>query len=55
MGDKALNILGLIVAVAAITAIVGGKNSSAVIGSMGTAFSQSIQAALGSSTNTPKK
>lgn len=47
MGEKALNILGLIVAVAAITAIVGSKNSSTVINSMGSAFSGSITAALG--------
>ena len=47
IGEKALNILGLIVAVAAVTAIVGGKNSSSVINSMGKAFSGSISAALG--------
>lgn len=47
MGEKALNILGLIVAVAAITAIVSSKNSSTVINSMGSAFSGSITAALG--------
>lgn len=47
MGDHALNIIGLIVAVAAITAVVGGKNSSKVIKSMGGAFSSSISAALG--------
>jgi len=49
MGEKALNVLGLIVAVAAITAIVGSKNSSTVINSMGKAFSGSITAALGKS------
>lgn len=49
MGDHALNILGAIVAVAAITAVVGGANSSKVINSMGSAFSGSITAALGNS------
>jgi hypothetical protein len=47
LGDRALNIVGMIVVVAAITAIVGGKNSSSVIKSMGSAFSGSIHAALG--------
>lgn len=47
MGDKALNVVGAIVAVAAITAVVGGKNSSKVIKAMGDAFTGSIHAALG--------
>lgn len=49
MGDKALNIIGLIVVVAIITAVVKSKNSSSVINSMGSAFSGSISAALGNS------
>lgn len=49
MGDKLFNVLGLIVAVALVTTIVGNKNSSTVINSMGSAFSSSIDAALGNS------
>jgi len=47
VGEKVFNILGAIVVVAAITAVVGGKNSSKVIKSMGDAFTGSIHAALG--------
>lgn len=47
MGDKMFNVLGLIVAVALVTAIVGGAHSANVINSMGEAFSGSIDAALG--------
>lgn len=50
MGNSAngiFNVLGLIVALAMVAVIVGGKNSSSVIKNMGSAFSGSIQAALG--------
>jgi len=45
--DKAFNVLGLIVGVAAITAIVSHPASASVITSLGNAFSGSIRAALG--------
>lgn len=47
MGDKAMNVVGSIVTVAAITAIVSRPNSAAVIRALGSAFSGSIKAALG--------
>lgn len=47
MGDKAFNILGMIVTVAMVTAVVSNKNSKDVITAMGSAFSGSIRAALG--------
>ena len=49
MGDKLVNVLGLIVVVAIITAIVSRKNSAAIIRAFGHAFSSSITAALGRS------
>jgi hypothetical protein len=47
MGDKALNVIGAIVTVAAITAVVSRPNSAAVVRALGGAFSGSIRAALG--------
>lgn len=48
MGDKAFNVLGMIVTVAAITAVVQhGSQSATVVKAMGSAFSGSIKAALG--------
>lgn len=47
MGNSLFNVLGLIVILAIVAAVVGGSNSSKVIQSMGSAFSGSIQAALG--------
>lgn len=47
MGDKAFNILGMIVTVAMVTTVVTNKNSVEVIKAMGGAFSGSIKAALG--------
>lgn len=49
MGDHVLNILGLIVAIAAITAVVGSKNSAGVIKALGGAFSGAIDSSLGHS------
>lgn len=45
--DKIANVLGLIVIVALVAVVVGGKNSAKVISSLGTAFAGSIQAATG--------
>lgn len=47
MGDKVFNVLGMIVAVAGITAVVSNKNSAEVVKQMGKAFQGSISAALG--------
>lgn len=47
MGDKLINVLGLIVVVAMITAVVSRRNSSRIIRAFGAAFSNSIRAALG--------
>ena len=49
MGDKFFNVLGLIVVLAMVAVTVGSSQSSGVISSMGSAFSGSIQAALGHS------
>jgi hypothetical protein len=46
-GDKIFNVMGAIVAVAAITAVVSRPNSASVIRAFGDAFSGSISAALG--------
>lgn len=47
--DKIANILGMIVILAMIAVVVGGKNSAKVIKSLGDAFAGSIQAAAGAS------
>lgn len=49
MGDKFFNVIGLLLAIAMVTAVVGSKNSSSVINAMGSAFSTSVNAALGHS------
>jgi len=46
MGDRMFNVLGSIVTVALVTTIVSRKNSAAVIKAMGSAFSNSLKAAL---------
>lgn len=45
--DKIANILGLIVIVALVAVVVGGKNSASVIKNLGDAFAGSIRAATG--------
>jgi hypothetical protein len=47
MGDKIFNVMGSIVTVALVTTIVSHPKSAKVIGAMGSAFSHSIEAALG--------
>ena len=47
MGDRAFNVLGMIVTVALVTTIVTNKNSKSVIDGLGNAFSGAIRAALG--------
>lgn len=49
MGDKAFSIVGAIVTVALVTTIVSRPNSAAVIKAFGSAFSGSIEAAMGRS------
>lgn len=45
--DKIFNVAALIVGVAAITAVVSGRNTAGVIRAAGEAFSGGIKAALG--------
>lgn len=47
MGDKVFNVLGAIVTVALVTTVVMRANSAAVIKAMGSAFSETIRAAIG--------
>jgi len=46
MGDRMFNVLGAIVTVALVTTIVSRPQSANVIRAMGTAFSNSLKAAL---------